>query len=312
MSDESSPSYDDLITLYSSGAVFLDSTFNFQPQIAWQIGSFGHSSTHAYLLAKMGFKALFLHNIDFKDKEHRIAEQQLEFAWIPYFRYLTTHSSYLFTHVFYQENLTSPAPFDFDPIQAGDSIVDNPSLSTYNINTKAKEVVAYVLKMKDAFRTNQLFIPIGCKFCFQNAHQTYASLDKLINYLNSHYSQLHAFYSTPGHYYQATNPLYTQIPTNLADFEPFSDTYHSYWSGFYTSRPMFKRALKHFSNLIDYAIKESTFCFLNQTKPKAEQNEIVNVVSQAANFLSQLQGHNTITGTSRQHVIDSLVNTTAQ
>lgn len=29
MNDESAPSYDDLITLYSSGALFLKSTFDF-------------------------------------------------------------------------------------------------------------------------------------------------------------------------------------------------------------------------------------------------------------------------------------------
>lgn len=72
MNDESSPSYDDLITLYTSGAHFLKKNFDVQPTIAWQIGSFGHSSTHSYLLAKMGFKALFIHNLDFKDKAHRI------------------------------------------------------------------------------------------------------------------------------------------------------------------------------------------------------------------------------------------------
>ena len=114
--------------------------------------------------------------------------------------------------------------------------------------------------MKDAFRTNQLLIPVGCTFCYQNAHQTYSSLDKLINYISLHFnSSLHAFYSTPERYYGATSPLFTQIPTNLADFQPYSDTYHSYWTGFYTSRPTFKHALRSFSNLIDYAIKETTF-----------------------------------------------------
>ncbi len=92
----------------------------------------------------MGYKAIFMRNIDFKDKLHRTAESQLEFAWIPYFRYLTTESAYLFSHLFYQDSLYSPSPLTFDPCMGGDAIETNPNLLSYNVASKAEELVKYV------------------------------------------------------------------------------------------------------------------------------------------------------------------------
>ena len=77
---------------------------------------------------------------------------------------------------------------------------------------------------------------------FQNAKQTFRSLDRVINYLNNNCtSKLSAKYSTPADYYEKAFPLFSQIPSNLADLQPYADKFHSYWTGFFSSRPLFKR-----------------------------------------------------------------------
>ena len=67
------------------GHQWIKQQFGVIPRIGWQIDPFGHSNANARLFAEMGFEALFFARIDYKDKERRKSDKELEFIWRPSF-----------------------------------------------------------------------------------------------------------------------------------------------------------------------------------------------------------------------------------
>lgn len=49
-------------------------------------------------------------------------------------------------------------------------------------------------------RGNHVMIPMGGDFAYANALMNFQSMDKLINYFNSHYNDVTLLYSTPGQF----------------------------------------------------------------------------------------------------------------
>lgn len=72
---------------------------------------------------------------------------------------------------------------------------------------------------------------------------TFKYLSYLIRYTNERESehQINAFYSTPSCYLKALYDADIEWPTKTDDFFPLGNDPHTYWTGYYTSRPTSKR-----------------------------------------------------------------------
>jgi len=57
----------------------------------------------------------------------------------------------------------------------------------------------------------------------------------------NNYSNVNVFYSTPSCYLKAVHDAGQTWTTKQDDFFPYASDPHSYWTGFYTSRPTLKR-----------------------------------------------------------------------
>ena len=110
-----------LLNLSPIGLQFLENTFGAEarPRIAWQIDPFGHSSTHAALMASMGFDALFFGRLDYDDHTKRINESRLQLVWQP--SESLGASADLFTGVLYK-HYVAPIGFCFDSVCTNDFI----------------------------------------------------------------------------------------------------------------------------------------------------------------------------------------------
>ena len=64
MNDEACTTYDNIIDQMTLGHIFLLREFNYTPTIGWNIDTFGHSRTQAYIFKKLGFKAMFFSRLD--------------------------------------------------------------------------------------------------------------------------------------------------------------------------------------------------------------------------------------------------------
>jgi len=54
-----------------------------------------------------------------------------------------------------------------------------------NVSLRAEEYVLMARSRAALFRTNNILIPMGCDFNFQNALMKYKNMDKIINEINS-------------------------------------------------------------------------------------------------------------------------------
>ena len=75
-------------------------------------------------------------------------------------------------------------------------------------------------------------------FEYMNAFKNYLNMDRMIAYMNEHYSEKYIFkYSTPSDYVQAVNKLNRKWPTKSDDMFPYGDGPDYWWTGYFSSRP---------------------------------------------------------------------------
>lgn len=103
------------------------------------------------------------------------------------------------------------------------------------------------------YATNHIIMTMGGDFQDKNAHKKFKNLDKLIHYVNAaqeNGSDVNVFYSTPSCYLYALNKVEKQWITKTDDFFPYAMVPASYWTGYFTSRPAFKRYERYTNNIL--------------------------------------------------------------
>ena len=111
-----------------------------------------------------------------------------------------------------------------------------------------------------------------------------------------HKQKIRLFYSTPSCYGKAVKESLVNFPEKSDDFFPYSSDPHSYWTGYFTSRPAFKGLVRQTSNLLQ-ACKQQEVAKGVGSGPS--ENLFALQRSQAI-----AQHHDAITGTAKLHVSD--------
>ncbi|GAB6018759.1 mannosidase alpha class, variant 3 [Chamberlinius hualienensis] len=293
MNDEAGNYYVDTIDEMTLGFRFLNDTFGpvATPRVAWQIDPFGHSKETALLFQQMGFDGLFFGRIDYEDKLQRLQTKTMEMIWNTS---TNIEDSQLFAGAFF--GLYQPPPgFCFDAKFCLDPpIQDNPDLKNYNVDKRVDEFLQRVEKHADGYATNHILMTMGGDFQFQEARENFINLDKLIKYVNEKQSNVTVFYSTPSCYLKALAETNTDWPIKTDDFMPYASDKHTFWTGYYTSRPTFKGLAKYTNNFLQIA-KQLT-AFANVGSVNAENLEVLK------RYQADAQHHDAITGTEKQAV----------
>lgn len=63
------------------------------------------------------------------------------------------------------------------------------------------------------------------------------------------------FYSTPTCYIKALNEVGLRLIQERSDFFPYATSNHSYWTGYFTSKPAHKRLIRKSSALLQVIFK---------------------------------------------------------
>lgn len=118
--------------------------------------------------------------------------------------------------------------------------------------------------------TNQVMLLMGSDFQYTNANSWYVNLDKLIKYVNADVSyfptlfdqskcllqtskKVRVIYSTPACYTKAVQAKTPTLSVKHDDFFPYASGRHSYWTGYFTSRPAFKGMIRQASCMLQLA-----------------------------------------------------------
>ncbi|KYN17373.1 Lysosomal alpha-mannosidase [Trachymyrmex cornetzi] len=293
MNDEACTHYHSLVDQFTWGFRRLNDTFGScaRPRIGWQIDPFGHSREQASLFAQMGFDGMLFGRIDYQDKEKRLRNKTMEFVWKSSPN-LGKRADLFTTAMF---NTYSPPPgFCFDVLCNDEPMIDDPDSPDYNIDRRVELFLTYAQIQARAYKTNHIILTMGDDFHYQQADMVFGNLDKLIKYTNQRNGSIvNVIYSTPLCYLKALNDLNLQWPTKSDDFFPYASDPHSYWTGYFSSRPTVKYFEREGNNL------------LQASKQLVVLTNLKNYDESLEHFreaMGVMQHHDAVTGTEKQFV----------
>nr|CAD2164236.1 unnamed protein product [Meloidogyne enterolobii] len=315
--DEATTHYIDIISQYSTGLALLNSTYGNcgRPRVAWQIDPFGHSREHSNIAKLLGNKALFFARTHYKELKYRADNKQLEFRWkvtSDEEEEINSDNSIL-TGAFLRGTYAPPNKFCFDSLCDDEPIVDNKQFEGYNVDKRLEEFFKYINDSVNTQLHKHVLMTMGGDFHYSNANQWFTQLDKLISAINSRTNKtgIYAFYSTPGCYAKAlelveSNLLTKSFPSKInGDFFPYASSNHSYWTGYFTSKPAFKGLVRFSSALLQLSQKLASFSKILSKPFYCPSNEC----EPSFPLLLKLEGalalsthHDAVTGTSKHNV----------
>nr|GMC94884.1 alpha-mannosidase isoform X1 [Ipomoea batatas] len=292
MHDEAVCHYIDMIDQTTLGHQLIKSQFNITPRAGWQIDPFGHSAVQAYLFgAELGFDSVHFARIDYQDRAKRKDDKSLEVVW----RGSKTFgsSSQIFTNAF-PVHYSPPDGFHFEVHDDFVPVQDNPLLFDLNVEQRVNDFVNAALIQANVTRTNHIMWTMGDDFQYQYAESWFKQMDKLIHYVNKD-GRVNALYSTPSIYTDAKNAANEAWPLKTDDYYPYADRENAYWTGFFTSRPAFKRYVRMLSG---YYVAARQLEFWTGRKSNGPNTYSL------ADGLGIVQHHDAVTGTAKQHTTD--------
>ncbi|KAL1517915.1 hypothetical protein ABEB36_001615 [Hypothenemus hampei] len=301
MNDEAATNYQSIIDQMAWGLRKLNESFGDcgRPKMGWQIDPFGHSSEMASIFAQLGFDGVILGRIDYEDKETRVKNKSMEMVWRG--SNSLGRKSDIFTSVLFN-HYDAPAGFCFDVLCSDEALVDDVNSPEYNIDVKAEDFIFnHVQKAEKSFQTNNIIIPMGRDFAYQQAEGWFQNIDRLIQYVNQketfNNTKYHLLYSTPSCYAAAVQKESKGIlfsPLKTDDFFPYATDAYSFWTGFYTSRPTLKRFERIGNNFLQVCKQLYTI-----THMSSNQEHQLDVLRDA---MGVMQHHDAITGTEKEVV----------
>ncbi|CAH2272901.1 lysosomal alpha-mannosidase [Pelobates cultripes] len=303
MNDEAATHYSSIIDQMTLGLKFLQSTFGEcgRPRVAWHIDPFGHSREQASLFAQMGYDGLFFGRLDYQDKENREKNKQMEMVWRGSDD-LNPPVADLFTGVL-PNGYNPPSGFCWDQFCSDSPIMDNPLMEDYNVDAVVTNFLSVVDQQSQHYRTNHLIMTMGSDFQYENANLWFKNMDKLITLVNAQQtngSKVNVFYSTPSCYLNSLNRANMSWPIKTDDFFPYADGAHMFWTGYFTSRPTFKRYERLSNNFLQVCNQlEALTGMAARNGPYGTGDSSV-----LRRAMGVAQHHDAVTGTAKQAVAD--------
>lgn len=258
MTDEAVAHHYAMLDQLIEGHQWLYNTLNYTVKTAWSLDTFGASPTMTYLLQGSGISNLLIQRIHYNLKRRLADQKQLEFFWRQVWDPKGRRD--LFTHVppFMLYNILyncGPDPeicchFDFTKKQCyhkGKYISPEP-IDDGNFKEKSWMLLDQLRKKAQFFNHNKVLMLYGDDFRFHTRKEWQSltnNLKQLMMYMNSQSSMhIKLRFSTVSDYFNAVRSTLTAhkqpIPSLSGDFFTYNDRDDQYWSGFFTSRPMFK------------------------------------------------------------------------
>ncbi|XP_044750282.1 lysosomal alpha-mannosidase isoform X3 [Coccinella septempunctata] len=300
MNDEATTHYQSIIDQFTWGLRKLNETFGVcgRPKLGWQIDPFGHSREMASIFAQLGFDGLLLGRIDYQDKSNRFKTRTPEVVWKASDN--LGDAANLFTGVMYN-TYSPPSGFCFDVLCSDEPIIDDPHSPDYNVDRRVDNFLNMSRQMRERYSTDNIVVTMGDDFNYQDANTWFTNLDKLIHYANlrqQNGSQFNLIYSTPSCYVKAVHDEAEKKgmkwKTKSDDYFPYSSDPHSFWTGYFTSRPTIKRFERIGNNFLQVCKQLYVLADLGP-----EDQVDLNSLRQA---MGVMQHHDAITGTEKEHV----------
>ncbi|XP_007529261.1 alpha-mannosidase 2 [Erinaceus europaeus] len=330
MPDEAASHYFAIIDQLIEGHQWLEKNLGVKPQSGWAVDPFGHSPTMAYLLKRAGFSHMLIQRVHYSVKKHFALHKTLEFFWRQ--NWDLGSGTDIFCHMmpFYSYDIPhtcGPDPkiccqFDFKRLPGGRFGcpwgVPPQTISHQNVQNRAEMLLDQYRKKSKLFRTNVVLAPLGDDFRYCERTEwdnQFKNYQMLFDYMNSQPRlNVKIQFGTLSDYFNAVSKEdaasreHNQLlfPVLSGDFFTYADRDDHYWSGYFTSRPFYKRLDRILESRLRAA--EILYYFALKQAQKYEISKFVSsshfmALTEARRNLGLFQHHDAITGTAKDWVV---------
>ncbi|KAL0478997.1 lysosomal alpha-mannosidase [Acrasis kona] len=306
MSDDALCTYSAMLDQTTLGHQYLYDLFQEKSfsRNGWSIDPFGLSAVTAKINKGCGFDFHTICRVPYDQKEQFINDGSLEFQW--QFDQRQGKNSKLFTHIPYLQQYGPMRGYDWDEPNP------SPSVTADNVEQVSMVVVDAVKLWNQSYRSKKhINFMFGEDFKFVKAQTQFGNMSRIMDWVNQRSDQLgiKMRYSTPSEYFDAVTQDDIEYPTKTGDFFPYADNVNSYWTGYYSSHPEMKDAVRKNEHMLRNA--EVLLALAHSTTRANQQNQIYNqhleLLNQVRSVNGEIQHHDAITGTEKDHVLRSYV-----
>ncbi|XP_036888171.1 alpha-mannosidase 2 [Sturnira hondurensis] len=330
MPDEAAAHYFALIDQLIEGHQWLEKNLGVKPRSGWSIDPFGHSPTMAYLLNRAGFSHMLIQRVHYAVKKHFALHKTLEFFWRQNWDLGSVTDIFCHMMPFYSYDIPhtcGPDPkiccqFDFKRLPGGRFGcpwgVPPETIYLGNVQNRAAMLLDQYRKKSKLFRTTVVLAPLGddFRYCERTEwdHQ-FKNYQLLFDYMNSQPRyNVKIQFGTLSDYFDALDKedaanrknSQSMFPVLSGDFFTYADRDDHYWSGYFTSRPFYKRMDRILESHLRSA--EILYYFALQQAQKYKINAFLSssyytTLTEARRNLGLFQHHDAITGTAKDWVV---------
>ncbi|CAB3396957.1 unnamed protein product [Caenorhabditis bovis] len=306
MTDEANVLFPVSVDNIIEGFDYIQNEFHTKPTVVWSNDPFGYSNSVPYLFRKAGVRRSVINRIHHSLKNSLQQRHAIPFRWRQYFD--KNGENDVLTHVLpytHYDVLNSCGPdsyvcceFDFKRItkwHCGQTV----AITSSNVEAKAKKLVGQFRKMSEMYEAPVLLMMLGDDFRYdmiEEWHQQHDNFLPLFDEINKG-NEVKISFGTFNDYFNELESYYnqteTQPPTLSGDFFPYMCALRDYWTGYYTTRPFYKRQGRELHHLIRTADLLSAL----------HGGYSSEVLQFARRNLSLFQHHDAITGTSKVSVM---------
>ena len=322
MPDEAVTSYFANVDQLIEGHQWLHHFIGILPRRGWSVDVFGHSASSPYILSSAGISETVIVRTHYAWKKFLAHAQSFDFYWEQPFPapkvlcHMAPSDLYSFKYT------CGPDPviclkFDFRHIEREYSESTAEKITDENVEQKANYLLSQYGRFASLFPHNVLLVPLGDDFRYDIKIEWSQQLEnyrKLFSYINNkkEWNTRVRFGTVSDYFEEVNNRLQDNKSKPLrsieGDFLPYSDIYAnfrpSYWTGFYTTRPFYKKL----SQELEYWLRTAEILYsLAKTLITGNIQKIIvkdySFLISARQTLALFQHHDAITGTSKEIVM---------
>ncbi|XP_022250816.1 alpha-mannosidase 2-like [Limulus polyphemus] len=278
---------------------------------------------------------MFIQRTHFAWKQYLAEKQQLEFWWKQNFDSLSQNQSLggdILCHMspfdlYSIKHTCGPdhgvcLMFDFRKLPGEVSETRAEEITKENIQEKAELLIGQYGRLGSLFPHNVALVLLGDDFRFNHEvewDQQYKNYKNLFDFINANKDyNVDIKFGTLGEYFQEVHRRMRTVnndktPSLLGDFFPYGDVYSdgrpSYWTGYFTTRPFWKKFCRELESWLRSA--EILYSLARAVVMQKGNNQFLELLDQSYKHLSiarqalgLFQHHDAITGTAKHRVMN--------